>query len=106
MASAPARSAARARSTASAVPYPAGATTGSSTGVSFTAAATTCSTSSNVREKNSPVPPAANSPDDSYCASQAMFWRYAVSSNRRSSVKCVTGKDSNPEPSSRVTSGG
>ncbi|SLI13045.1 Uncharacterised protein [Mycobacteroides abscessus subsp. abscessus] len=72
---APARSAARAISIAVAVPYPAGAMTGSPSGASRTAAVTTCSTSAGVSEKNSPVPPAANSPAASWPPSQAMCSR-------------------------------
>jgi hypothetical protein len=49
--------------------------TGRSSAVSLTAAATTCSTSSIRSEKNSPVPPAANSPAASCWASQAMLAR-------------------------------
>ncbi|KGI82379.1 hypothetical protein IL38_06540 [Actinopolyspora erythraea] len=58
-----------------AVPCPAGAIIGRSRGTSSTAAVTTVSTSLGVREKNSPVPPAANSPAAPYPPSHRMFSR-------------------------------
>ena len=85
--SAPAASPACANCRAIAVPYPQPATTGTQWFVCSTAAEATAENSSSVREKNSPVPPAANRPAGSYSSSQSICSRYPRSSNAKSSVK-------------------
>src|SRR5580704_9070217 len=72
--------------------------TGACRAVWSTAARTTAENSARVREKNSPVPPAANKPAGWCDSSHAMCSWYGFGLNSRFSPKWVTGKESRPSP--------